>query len=164
MDNPVVIGARIRRARSNQRLTQAGLAAAIGVTRSHLTNVENGKDSLALDKLAALATETNTTVAWLIGEDRPPNDPRLQEIFVAFRATDEQGRDMLLRLARSLRRDLAPESPAAESPAMPESRGLASPQAKGPDPPPRPILGGRVAESRARPGCTVNVRQFRVPA
>lgn len=115
MDDPKAIGARIRLARKRKGLTQADLAAGVGVTRSHLTNVEGGNDSLSLEKLSILASETGTTVAWLIGEGGP-DDPLEVDLLAAFRGIDQRDRESLVRIAQSFKRQ---EPPAPE----PKSRG-----------------------------------------
>lgn len=114
-----MIGARIRQARmragrDGRRMTQAALAAALDVVRSHVTNVENGKDKLSLEKLEIVASETNTTVAWLIGEDiLPKPGPGHADLIAAYNALDEEHRHALLTMAKGLaRHGLAPENAA----------------------------------------------------
>jgi transcriptional regulator with XRE-family HTH domain len=87
------IGGRIRRARLMRGLTQVALATAIGVTRAHLTNVENGKDGLAIEKLAATAEELGTTVSWLLGEATPNDDLSSGRHRVLIRAFDAMNPD-----------------------------------------------------------------------
>lgn len=89
----------MRQARTAKRLTQVELAEAIGVSRVHLTHVENGRGGLALDKLSLLAKETGTTVAWLIGENGPP-DPADAELLEAFHAMDDEQKTALLTVAK----------------------------------------------------------------
>lgn len=135
MDDWKTIGARIKQARERWKgLTQVDLAVAIGVSRTHLTNAENGVGGLALDKLWNLAVETGTTVGWLIGET-PPADPEEALLLAAFRALEQRDRGPAIRVVQSLRRDDPPQS--LDPP----------PRPKGPDPP-RPITGGRVTENR----------------
>jgi transcriptional regulator with XRE-family HTH domain len=135
MDDQRAIGARIRLARTTKGLTQVDLAAAIGVSRAHLTNVEGGNGGLALDKLSALARETGTTVAWLIGEAGPV-DQAEAELTAAFRSLDQRDRETALRIIQSLRRDDPPPA-----------RPLPPVRPVGPDPP-RPFTGGNVAKPR----------------
>jgi transcriptional regulator with XRE-family HTH domain len=135
MDDHKAIGARIRQARLEKGLTQVELAVAIGVSRAHLTNAERGKGGLALDKLSILASETGTTVAWLIGETSDVTDPIRAELLAAFDAlADQRDKETAVRLIRSLLRD-PPAAPATTHP-------------KGTDPPPF-RMGGRVKEKPA---------------
>jgi transcriptional regulator with XRE-family HTH domain len=101
MDDPKTIGARIRQARIEKGLTQVDLAAAIGVSRAHLTNVEGGNGGLALDKLSILARETGTTVAWLIGEVAPFDQPRT-DLLAAYDAMNDEQRRALLTVAKGM--------------------------------------------------------------
>jgi transcriptional regulator with XRE-family HTH domain len=110
-------------------LTQVELAAAIGVSRAHLTNVEGGNGGLALDKLSILARETGTKVAWLIGEVGSFDQPRL-DLLAAYDAMDEEQRRALVTMAKAVARREAPE-----------------PQAPAPRPKPRPAA------------CVIPVRQ-----
>lgn len=137
MDDFRTIGARIRQARVKKKLTQVELATAIGVVRSHLTNAENGKNGLALDKLSAVAHETGTSVAWLIGEDVSADQERA--LISVFQALSRNDRDTVLRIAEGfLGGDQAPRP--AERP-----------------PPSHPIPGGSVLDQRSR-DCVVAVR------
>jgi transcriptional regulator with XRE-family HTH domain len=118
MDDYKTIGARIRQARIAMGLTQVELAAAVGVSRAHLTNVEGGNGGLALDKLSVLAIETGATVAWLIGEAGPVDQAEVA-LLTAYKALDQRDRETLLRVAQSFNRD---EPPAAPSPRPKEPR------------------------------------------
>ena len=116
MDDQKSIGARIRAARTEKGLTQADLAAAIGVTRSHLTNVEGGNDALSLDKLSILARETETTVAWLIGETKYFDQPRA-DLLAAYDAMNEEQRHALLTMVKvMMRRENTEEATSGPSP------------------------------------------------
>ena len=101
MDDFKTIGARIRQVRVDKGLTQVDLAAAIGVSRAHLTNVEGGNGGLALDKLSVLARETGTTVAWLIGEAAPFDRDRAA-LLAAYDAMGEEQRRALLTMAKGV--------------------------------------------------------------
>lgn len=114
-----MIGARIRQARmragpDGRGMTQAALAAALDVVRSHVTNVENGKDKLSLEKLEIVAAETNTTVAWLIGEDlvAKPGYGHA-DLIAAYNALDEEHRHALLTMAKGLARSGVATQPTA---------------------------------------------------
>lgn len=134
MDNNQAIGARIRQARLAKGLTQVELAVAIGVSRAHLTNAERGKVGLALDKLSSTASETGTTVGWLIGEASPA-DPEEAQLLTAFRALEQRDRGPAVRVLQSLRRD--------------DPSVILAPKDTGLDPP-RPTVGGHVKENPAR--------------
>ncbi len=104
MDGLQAISGRIRRARLDKGFTQVELAAAIGISRSHLTNAERGNNGLGLDKLSLLARELGTTIAWLIGETGP-SDPDEMKLLAVFRSMSEERRHALVEvLARPRRR------------------------------------------------------------
>ena len=109
MDDLKAIGARIRQARITAGLTQVELAAAVGV--SHLTNVEGGNGGLALAKLSILATETGTTVAWLIGEAGPEDQAEVA-LLTVYKTLNQRDRETLIRIAQSF----MPEEPPAATP------------------------------------------------
>jgi transcriptional regulator with XRE-family HTH domain len=121
MDDRKAIGARIKQARDAKDLTQVELAVAIGVSRAHLTNAENGKVGLSLDKLSGVATETGTTVAWLIGEVGPI-DPLEAEISAIIRVIDQRDRESLVRIARTFKQ--GPTPPPATPPPKPKGGDL----------------------------------------
>lgn len=149
MDDWKAIGARIRQARSAKDLTQVELAAAIGVSRAHLTNVEGGNGGLALDKLSLLATETGTTVAWLIGEAGPVDESEVA-LLAAFRPLDQRDREAAVRIVKSLRSGEDP-NPAAPPP-QPKERARPS----------HPMRGGNAARSPDREDCGKNVARRRL--
>ena len=110
MDDSKAIGARIRDARIRKGLTQADLAAAIGVSRAHLTNVEGGNGGLALDKLSILAREIGATVAWLICEVQDSSSPSdtKRELLALVDAMNEEQRRALLSVAKIMKPDEKP--------------------------------------------------------
>jgi transcriptional regulator with XRE-family HTH domain len=68
------VGQRIRTLREQSGLTQAALSAEIGVSRSHLTKIETGRDPPGRDTLMAIATHFDVSLDWLakgIGDQRP---------------------------------------------------------------------------------------------
>lgn len=112
------MGRRIAEARRRRGLTQVVLADAIGVVRSHLTNAERGKGALALDKLAALAKETGVSLDWLVGLIDEPEATRMSpqaEILACWSLSDDEGRKMLLRFARSVQREPPLEGPSNQA-------------------------------------------------
>lgn len=70
-----VIGTTIKRVRDEQGMTLRELAKDVGVSPSFLSQVEKGKASPSLATLKAIATELQTTVGRLVGDDSShPND------------------------------------------------------------------------------------------
>lgn len=72
MTGDPILGNKLRRGRRELQLTQAEVAAAIGVSRSHLTNVENGKRGLGSAPLTKAAKRLGLSLDFLAaaeGED-----------------------------------------------------------------------------------------------
>lgn len=63
------IGARIRRARLTNRLSQEALAHAAGLDRSFLSGVERGEFNVSIVALAKLARILNTRLSTLVDID-----------------------------------------------------------------------------------------------
>lgn len=63
-----VVGRRIRELRTQRGMTQEALAAAAGMDRSFLVDVETGRHSLMLDRLFDLAAALNASAADLIAD------------------------------------------------------------------------------------------------
>src|ERR687896_2177675 len=61
-----LVGARIRRRRTDRGLTLAAVAAATGLNVGYLSQVENDKASPSLETLAALATALDVPIAWFL--------------------------------------------------------------------------------------------------
>jgi transcriptional regulator with XRE-family HTH domain len=61
-----LVGARIRRRRTERGLTLAAVAEATGLNIGYLSQVENDKASPSLETLAALATALDVPIAWFL--------------------------------------------------------------------------------------------------
>ena len=59
-------GPRIKLLRAARKEVQADLAAALDVSRSHIANIENGKDAASLETLLAIAAHYGTSLDWLV--------------------------------------------------------------------------------------------------
>lgn len=66
------IGARVAEARAEHGLTQAQLAAAVGITRSALAKIETGARRVSALELVAIARELRRRVEWFV-EPGPPS-------------------------------------------------------------------------------------------
>ena len=64
----VAIGGRVRARREAKRLTQDGLAKAVGVTFQQVQKYERGVNRIATARLIQMAAALETTVADLVGE------------------------------------------------------------------------------------------------
>ncbi|MFH5821747.1 helix-turn-helix domain-containing protein [Georgenia sp. AZ-5] len=71
--DPLVLGRRIRHARTSANLTLRQLADAVGSTTSQLSLVENGRREPRLSLLTAIAEVLGTTAAQLLSVEPPPD-------------------------------------------------------------------------------------------
>lgn len=62
---PNTMASRIKALREDAEMTQADLGAAIGVSRTHLTNIEGGKGNPGRELLVAIATHFGVSLDWL---------------------------------------------------------------------------------------------------
>jgi transcriptional regulator with XRE-family HTH domain len=92
----VRVGDRIRDARSAARLTQAELAAHLGLARSSIANIEGGRQRLPLHMFALIAETLNIKAAELL-PDIAENQaaPELSNIDERLQGADESSRDFV---------------------------------------------------------------------
>lgn len=78
------VGSRVRAARTAARMSQAELAAKIGVVRSSVANIEQGRQGLTMMRLGQLAAALGVTVDALIvaAEIRLPETPQAHKVGV----------------------------------------------------------------------------------
>ncbi|MCX4973185.1 helix-turn-helix domain-containing protein [Streptomyces sp. NBC_00620] len=90
------VGDRIRGARSASRLTQAQLAASLGLARSSIANIESGRQRLPLHIFALIAETLNIKIAELLPDvtDNQPA-PELSNIDERLQGADESSRDFV---------------------------------------------------------------------
>ncbi|MBK3528651.1 helix-turn-helix transcriptional regulator [Streptomyces sp. MBT67] len=92
----VHVGDRIRDARSAARLTQAELAASLGLARSSIANIEGGRQRLPLHMFVMITKTLNVNVAELlpdITQNQPA--PELSNIGERLQDADESSRDFV---------------------------------------------------------------------
>lgn len=120
----LTLGKKVLLSRKDLDLTQVELAKLVGVSRSHIANVETGRvTNVGLDILTALAQALGVSPAYLMGltedpladmdeEDEPPmltdskavyrTDPVLSEITRLIEEMDEAKRLQMVGFARVL--------------------------------------------------------------
>lgn len=64
----ITLGKRIQEARQRTPLTQAQLAAALGLSRTSVTNIENGRQQILVHTLYAIATALRVDLHTLLPE------------------------------------------------------------------------------------------------
>lgn len=68
------IGARVRELRTERRLTQQGLAALLGITQGHLSQLERGKGSFSAEQLLVLLRHFNVSVEYFAPAEASAGD------------------------------------------------------------------------------------------
>ena len=122
------VGARIRLRRKALGITQAVLAAALGLTFQQVQKYERGVNRVSASVLVKIAAKLDCPVSWLLGEDAggapepiapavlvTPGAVELLEIY--SRIPDRRARAALLGVAVALAADTA-EAPPRPDPAL----------------------------------------------
>ena len=93
-----LVGARIRRRRTERALTLAAVAAQTGLNVGYLSQVENDKASPSLETLAALAAALDVPIAWFLLDQsmgprvtRGRERPRRRSVPAGIRLTQVDG-------------------------------------------------------------------------
>lgn len=106
------LDARIRRLRTQAGLSQAELAAALGVGRSAVANWEAGRTRPDIACLPALCTALRVSVSAFFAGDAA--DPDERSLLRVYRSLGPEDRHLLLSLARTVSEHKRPPAPAAK--------------------------------------------------
>ena len=99
---------RLARLRQAARLTQRGVAQALGIKSPSVAQWESGRSRPDLDRLPALARLYKVTAEELCGTDFPAIEQQGRlDLLGAYDTLDDEGRATLLRVARSLAAEVA---------------------------------------------------------
>jgi len=128
-----LVGQKIRQIRKSRNLTQADLAARIGVTQSDLSRMENGEYKVGLDALFRILQVFELSMGQFFGEPVPaepspppafPDEPELARDWESL-APDarREVREFIAfkKLQSEFRRPLKAETPAPEPSRPPET-------------------------------------------
>ncbi len=69
--NMIDVGARIREGRKKMHLTQNELAEMIGISPSHMSDIENGKKTIKLDIFMRLTEALQVSADWILRTNIP---------------------------------------------------------------------------------------------
>lgn len=74
-------GARLFAARSSKNEPQAGIAELLGVTKSQISEIENGKKTTTVEKLSIICRHYNVSADYLLGltDDPKPHKRKKEE-------------------------------------------------------------------------------------
>ena len=103
MNLPAQYGPRVKQLRTSAKEVQATLAAALNVSRSHITNIENGKDAASLETLVGIAARYRVSLDWLVhGREKTQETPTFTEqectLVALYRELPPQARENALKL------------------------------------------------------------------
>ncbi len=97
------LGKRVKERRVINKLSQEELATRIGVSIQHVSNIENNRTKISLEKLVDLANELNVTVDFLLCDSVTAARPVLeQEISRILEKETEAELRMIPELLREL--------------------------------------------------------------
>ncbi|MCI8566586.1 MAG: helix-turn-helix transcriptional regulator [Lachnospiraceae bacterium] len=97
------LGAKIKKLRQANGLTQDNLADLISCNTSHISNIENNYTHLSLNALLAIANALNTSVDYLLSNQYENKSLALDnEIARAVAKLDLENKERLLRIIQAL--------------------------------------------------------------
>jgi len=96
-----ILGARIRSAREDAKLTQEQLAELADMDQSAISKIEKGIRSLDTFGLLRIAKSVGRPVTWLLDVDRDLDDDEEHLLFL-YRQCSDRDRATVLELARNL--------------------------------------------------------------
>lgn len=96
------VGRRIRKAREEAGLTQGRLAELVSLTRTSVTNIEQGRQKLLLHTLAAVAAALKVPAAGLLPDERQEKDDGLNKI---LKGRPREERDWIKAAVKSAGKD-----------------------------------------------------------
>lgn len=67
-----IFGSRVRSLRQQQGISQSTIATYLGVTKTQISDIENGKIATTIEKLYALADYFNVSLDYLVGRSDDP--------------------------------------------------------------------------------------------
>lgn len=111
-ENDIEVGAAVRRLRIQRSVSQAKLAAALGVTYQQIQKYESGDTRIAVSMLLRIAERLDAPILSLLphsGASRAAlleeieNTPGARELFTLFKALKEDQQHLVLGLLRSMR-------------------------------------------------------------
>lgn len=94
-----VMGSRIKMRRDELRLSQDDLAEISGITKSYISNIENGKQNVTVEVLRVLSEHLKTSIAALISND--------EDMLSPHNVTPEDGRRVVELIFQQWERDRA---------------------------------------------------------
>jgi transcriptional regulator with XRE-family HTH domain len=72
MFDKIFFGARVRELRTSKKVSQTILATLLGVTKTQISDIENGKTTTSIERLWQLADYFDVSIDYLVGRSDMP--------------------------------------------------------------------------------------------
>jgi transcriptional regulator with XRE-family HTH domain len=92
-------GQQLRQARSDAKLTQDEVAERVGLKRTSITNIECGRQHIALHQLFLLASAVGTAPEALLPDAQAANEELFDAEVATFRAASDDEQDVAFAMA-----------------------------------------------------------------
>lgn len=100
------VGTRIKKARKSQGVSQVELADKLGISVSHMSNIENGKINVGLDIFIDITEALNISADWLLNGTTESTAPVPEQAIQLFADCTDSEIQTLLNVAREVKKSL----------------------------------------------------------
>ena len=100
------VGTRIKKARKSQGVSQVELADKLGISVSHMSNIENGKINVGLDIFIDITEALNISADWLLNGTTESSAPVPEQAIQLFADCTDSEIQTLLNVAREVKKSL----------------------------------------------------------
>lgn len=100
------VGSRIKKARKSNGISQIELADRLGISVSHMSNIENGKISVGLDIFMDIIDVLGIPADWILNGNTDSAAPIPEQAIELFADCTESEIQALLNVAREVKRSL----------------------------------------------------------
>ena len=100
------VGTRIKKARKSQGVSQVELADKLGISVSHMSNIENGKINVGLDIFIDITEALNISADWLLNGTTESTAPVPEQAIHLFADCTDSEIQTLLNVAREVKKSL----------------------------------------------------------
>ena len=100
------VGTRIKKARKSQGVSQVELADKLGISVSHMSNIENGKINVGLDIFIDISAALNISADWLLNGTTESSALVPEQAIQLFADCTDSEIQTLLNVAREVKKSL----------------------------------------------------------
>lgn len=99
----VLIGKRIKQARSHRKITQEQIAGDLSLSTFYISKIENGKCAPTLETLALISNYLEMDLSYLItGTSKLENDYYINQLSQVTSKASKKQLDLIIRLAKAV--------------------------------------------------------------